>query len=196
MESLSYLCYQTERYAEAATAYRALYDETSDATKRKNAASGYISSVLKYADDDTIIAMADDMEQMPEVTDVARRKARYAKSEALMKAGKEREAMKVYELLATEVKSAEGAEAYYRLLEAEFVGGNDEKAEQMIMRFAESKTPQNYWLAKAFLILGDIYLAKGDTFQARSTYQSVVDGYSPDNDGIVAEAKSKISKLN
>lgn len=196
LESLSYLCYQTERYAEAATAYRALYDETSDATKRKNAASGYISSVLKYADDDTIIAMADDMEQMPEVTDVARRKARYAKSEALMKAGKEREAMKVYELLATEVKSAEGAEAYYRLLEAEFVGGNDEKAEQMIMRFAESKTPQNYWLAKAFLILGDIYLAKGDTFQARSTYQSVVDGYSPDNDGIVAEAKSKISKLN
>ena len=140
--------------------------------------------------------MADDMEQMPEVTDVARRKARYAKSEALMKAGKESEAMKVYELLATEVKSAEGAEAYYRLLEAEFVGGNDEKAEQMIMRFAESKTPQNYWLAKAFLILGDIYLAKGDTFQARSTYQSVVDGYSPDNDGIVAEAKSKISKLN
>jgi TolA-binding protein len=193
---LSYLCYQTERYAEAATAYRALYDETSDATKRKNAASGYISSVLKYADDDTIIAMADDMEQMPEVTDVARRKARYAKSEALMKAGKESEAMKVYELLATEVKSAEGAEAYYRLLEAEFVGGNDEKAEQMIMRFAESKTPQNYWLAKSFLILGDIYLAKGDTFQARSTYQSVVDGYSPDNDGIVAEAKSKISKLN
>lgn len=196
LESLSYLCYQTERYAEAAVAYRALYDETTDAAKRKNAASGYISSVLKYADDDTIIAMVDDMEQMPEVTDVARRKARYAKSEALMRAGKEREALKVYEQLAVEVKSAEGAEAYYRLLEAEFADGNDEKAEQMVMRFAESKTPQNYWLAKSFLILGDIYLAKGDTFQARSTYQSVVDGYSPDNDGIVAEAKAKISKLN
>lgn len=196
LESLSYLCYQTERYAEAAEAYRAFYDKTSDATKRKNAASGYISSVLKYADDAAIIAMAEDMERMPEVTDVARRKARYAQATAFSKAGREQDALKVYELLATEVKSSEGAEAYYRLLAAEFVSGNHDKAEQMILKFAESKTPQNYWLAKSFLILGDIYLEKGDTFQARSTYQSVVDGYSPADDGIVDEAKSKISNLN
>jgi hypothetical protein len=44
--------------------------------------------------------------------------------------------------------------------------------------------------------LGDIYLDRGDSFQARATYQSVVDGYSPADDGIVELAKSKISKMN
>ena len=53
-----------------------------------------------------------------------------------------------------------------------------------------------FWLAKSFLVLGDIYVQKGDMFQARATYQSIVDGYTPADDGIVAEAKEKIKKLN
>ena len=50
-------------------------------------------------------------------------------------------------------------------------------------------------MAKAYLLLGDLYLKKGDHFQARATYQSVVDGYSPADDGIVDEAKAKIAKM-
>ena len=38
-------------------------------------------------------------------------------------------------------------------------------------------------------------MSRGDAFQARATYQSVVDGYSPADDGIVAEAKEKIAKM-
>ena len=37
---------------------------------------------------------------------------------------------------------------------------------------------------------------KGDNFQARATWQSVADGYSPADDGIVDEAKARIAKLN
>ena len=37
---------------------------------------------------------------------------------------------------------------------------------------------------------------KGDTFQARATYQSIADGYSPADDGIVEAAKERIQKLN
>ena len=65
----------------------------------------------------------------------------------------------------------------------------------MIYEFSDSKTPQNYWLAKSFILLGDIYLSRKDEFQARATYQSVVDGYSPADDGIVDEAKAKIAKI-
>ena len=49
--------------------------------------------------------------------------------------------------------------------------------------------------AAAYLALGDIYAARNDSFQARATYQSIVDGYSPADDGIVAEAKARIEKL-
>ena len=60
---------------------------------------------------------------------------------------------------------------------------------------SQAGTPHGYWLGEAFLTLGDIYVNQGDTFQARATFQSIVDGYSPDNDGIVAAAKERIANL-
>ena len=196
LDRLSSMCYKAERFEQAASAYRALYDEASAAAAKTNAASGYVASTLKYADDAGIAAMADDVESMTDVNDVARRKARYAKAGVLVRQGREDDAMKLYKLLSAEVKSAEGAEARYRLIEAEFKAGNNDKAEKMVYELSDSKTPQNYWLAKAFILLGDIYMSRGDAFQARATYQSVADGYSPADDGIVEEAKSKIAKMN
>ena len=68
-------------------------------------------------------------------------------------------------------------------------------AEKEVFAFSE-REPQAYWLAKAFILLGDVYVKKGDNFQARATWQSVADGYSPADDGIVDEAKARIAKLN
>ncbi len=196
LEKLSSMCYKREMWADAAKAYRQLYDITSVQATKSNAASGYVASTLKYADDEGLIVMADDAEKMVELSDVARRKARYAKATVLLRSAKEKEAMDIFKLLSSEVKSAEGAEARYRMIEAEFKAGNLQKAEDMVYEFSDSKTPQNYWLAKSFILLGDIYLSRNDAFQARATYQSVVDGYSPADDGIVEEAKQKISKMN
>jgi TolA-binding protein len=196
LEKLSSLCYDAERWEQAAAAFRSLYDVTKVSKTKTNAASGYVSSTLKYADDEKIVSMADDAEKMTAINDVARRKARYAKAQVLQRAGKDSEALQVFELLSKEVKSAEGAEGRYRLIEAEFKAKRYDKAEKMIHDFSDSKTPHNYWLAKSFILLGDIYVARNDAFQARATYQSVVDGYSPADDGIVAEAKEKIAKMN
>ena len=196
LDKLSSMCYKSERWAEAAKAYRSLYDVTSDAKLKKSSASGYVASTLKYADDEALLKMADDAEKMTVMTDVARRKARYAKASVLLRQQKQEEALKVFKTLATEAKSAEGAEAHYRLIEAEFNAKQYDKAEKMVYDFSDTKTPQNYWMAKSFILLGDIYLSKGDGFQARATYQSVVDGYSPADDGIIELAKSKISKMN
>ena len=196
LDKLSSMCYKSERWEQAAMAYRSLYDEASTSAAKTNAASGYVASTLKYADDTGIMAMADDVEKMSDVNDVARRKARYAKATILLREGKEPQAMDIFKTLSAEVKSAEGAEARYRMIEAEYKAKHYDKAENMVYAFSDSKTPQNYWLAKAFILLGDIYMSRGDSFQARATYQSVVDGYSPADDGIVEEAKSKIAKMN
>ena len=195
LERLATMCYERERFAEAAKAYRSLYDETANTSTKTNAASGYIASTLKYGDDAALVAMAEDVEQMSGVTDVARRKARHARASVLLRGGKQAEALEAFKQLATETKSAEGAEAHYRMIEAEYAAGQYDKAEEMVYAFSDSKTPQNYWLAKAFILLGDIYLSRDDKFQARATYQSVADGYSPADDGIVAEAKEKIAKM-
>ena len=50
-------------------------------------------------------------------------------------------------------------------------------------------------MGKAFLLLGDVYVKKNDAFQARATYQSIVDGYADRTDGVVEEAQQKIDAL-
>ncbi len=103
--------------------------------------------------------------------------------------------MKLYRELASEVRTKEGSASAYYVIEDIFEGGDMDKAEKAVFAYSE-REPQAYWLAKAFILLGDVYVRKGDNFQARATYQSVADGYSPADDGIVELAKERIAKLN
>jgi TolA-binding protein len=105
-------------------------------------------------------------------------------------------AIELFKILSVDVRHAEGAESAYLVVEQEFKNGNMDEAEKLVYAFADKNTPHSYWLGKAFILLGDIYRSKGDAFQARATYQSVVDGYTPTDDGIVDEAKARISQLN
>jgi hypothetical protein len=61
------------------------------------------------------------------------------------------------------------------------------------MDFISKNTPHQYWLAKSFLLLSDIYLQKEDIFQAKHTLRSIIDNYNIDNDGILDDAKTKIA---
>ena len=115
--------------------------------------------------------------------------------ELLRRQDRRADAVKLYKELASDVRTKEGSAAAYYVLEDVFAGGDMDKAEKAIFAYSE-REPQAYWLAKAFILLGDVYVRKGDNFQARATYQSVADGYSPADDGIVAEAKERIAKLN
>ncbi len=87
------------------------------------------------------------------------------------------------------------AEAAVADIERLYREGKYGEGEAAVFALSDSKTPNTYMLGKAFLVLGDIYVARGDTFQARATFQSIVDGYVPDNDGIVAAAADKIANL-
>ena len=53
----------------------------------------------------------------------------------------------------------------------------------------------DYWVAKSFILLADNYVAMKDTFQAKSTLQSVIDNYEGKDD-ILPTAKEKLNQLN
>ena len=83
------------------------------------------------------------------------------------------------------------------MIEHDFANGEGDldAVEKAIFAYSE-RSPKAYYLAKAYLLLGDLYLKRNDMFQARATYQSVVDGYSPQDDGIVEEARQRIEKMS
>ena len=53
----------------------------------------------------------------------------------------------------------------------------------MVYDFAAKAGDQSYWLAKAFIVLGDSFVERGNIEQAVVTYESVRDGYTPTEEG-------------
>lgn len=194
-DRLAEVTFDSGMYAESASAARSLYDLVEGAAERSAAARRYVDAVLARNDDDATSAMVEELMAMTDVEEPVRRRAQFASAKVLRKRGERDAANVIFAELSTSTADAVGAESAYEMICAAYDKGEVEDAENRVYALADSKTPHTYWLGKAFILLGDIYVGKGDLFQARATYQSVVDGYSPADDGIVDEAKERIKKL-
>lgn len=196
LEMLAEMTFADKRYGEAAAAYRRLADLRTTAAQKGEAMTGYVRATVALGDEERILAMADEVASFAAAGDTAWRESQFAKAEIAARRGDAAEAQRIYKVLSANVQNPQGAESAYRVVEAAYRAGDLARAEKLVFEFADKRTPHAYWLAKAYLVLGDIYVRNNDLFQARATYQSIVDGYTPDDDGIVAEAKDKIRKLN
>ena len=94
-----------------------------------------------------------------------------------------------------DARTRDAAEARYQIVSILFKQNKLKEAEKEVFAFSEKNLPYEYWMGKAFLILGDIYVKQNDAFQAKATYKSIVDGYPDKNDGVVAEAQQKMDAL-
>ncbi len=195
LEKLSSMTFADRRYDEAAAAYRKLYEVAPAAAQREEAMTGYVRATLSGGDAARIEAMTADVLARPDAGPTALREARFARAEQLRRAGRMAEAVPLYRMLAADVGSDEGSAAAYYLVLAAFEAGDLDAAEREVFALSE-RSPKACWLARAYLLLGDVYQRRGDLFQARATWQSVADGYSPDDDGIVEEAKARIRKID
>jgi TolA-binding protein len=89
---------------------------------------------------------------------------------------------------------AKGAEAKYILAEIQFRKKDFAKAEDVIFELSNDYPAQEYWKAKGFILLAQIYAATDNEFQARETLQSIIDNY-PGED-LKAEATQKLRQLD
>jgi hypothetical protein len=72
---------------------------------------------------------------------------------------------------------SEAAEAKYMLSYLTFLDDDLELAEKMIFELAENYS-NDYFIAKAFILLSDIYILKNDFFQAKATLESVIENHN------------------
>ncbi len=186
------MCFEMDEYQKATDAYRRLYDVAHDADKRTSAVEGYVESALKHYDDDAKLKLAQEVETMDYASADVKRKMLMTKARIMHSRGDEA-AYDIYRSLADNRRTVEGTEAYYYLTEQQYKLGNMSVAEQMVYDLGECGSV--YWQARCFILLGDIMRDGGNNFQARATYQSIVDGYTTQNDGIIDEAKSRINSL-
>jgi tetratricopeptide (TPR) repeat protein len=72
-------------------------------------------------------------------------------------------------------KSAWGAEARYEIANCYYSLNNLAAAEKAGMEVIKITGSYDYWVAKAYILLGDIFMQQKDYFNAKATYQSVAD---------------------
>ena len=68
----------------------------------------------------------------------------------------------------------------------------------MVYALSDSKTDQMYWLARSFIVLGDSFAEREDWAQARATFQSILDGYEPEDarDDVLDQVNMRMERLN
>jgi tetratricopeptide (TPR) repeat protein len=102
-------------------------------------------------------------------------------------------AKKQFAVLAEKPMHENSAEAAYNLALIELKQNNLPEAEKAIQKIINGNYSGEYWMASTYILYGDWYAASGKIFQARNTYQSIIDNY--DGEDLVKVAQEKLDKL-
>jgi len=102
--------------------------------------------------------------------------------------GNFQKAEKTFSFLSENSTSKVGAEATYMIAYLQFLNDSLQKSETIIYQLANDFTA-DYWIAKGFILLADIYLQNGNNFQAKATLQSIIENYEGEELLIIARKK-------
>ena len=179
--------YDLEQYANAVDAYTSLYDIAQIENNRLDALKGLMWSFYKNKQYRNAVVQSNKVLENKSFDNTVYVSAKYVKAQSHLALGERTEALLLLEELSRGHHTAIGAEAYYLLCKDAFDSGDFDKAETMIYNFADTETPQEYWVARAFILLGDIFAGRGEWTQARATYESVQKGYKASEPDDIAQ---------
>jgi TolA-binding protein len=189
------ILFDKENWSEAYNYYKKLYPLAENKSTKLLAAVGKLRCSYNLEDWDNVISAAANVIDNEKSNEEQKRESRYKLAKAYYAKDNNIRALGLFESLAKEVVSFEGAESKYRVAEINFKMNNDSIAENLVYEFAQMNTPQAYWLAKSFILLSDIYYKYGDNFSAKQTLQTVLNNYNNETDGIKDEASEKLTKV-
>ena len=90
--------------------------------------------------------------------------------------GNFQKAEKTFFTLSKNATDRVGAEATYMMAYLNYLNDSLQMTETIIYQLANDFT-SDYWIAKGFILLSDIYAQKGNDFQAKATLQSIIENY-------------------
>ena len=87
-----------------------------------------------------------------------------------------------------------GAEAKYNMAYIRHLQTQYRKAESEVFELVARYPSYDHWKARAFILLGDVYVQLDDRFQAKATLQSVIANCQEPE--LVAEAQQRLDTIN
>ncbi len=198
MLNFSRLSYEMQRYKDAYGGFSSLLGAAKIEGNKHTARVGMMRSAFKGGDYSSAISCADKVLADNKSTEVELREADYMKAKSLLSTNERSEAFEIFTSLATKPSTNEGAEAAYMLIQDAYDQGKYDSVEKMVYDFSSKAGGQNYWLAKAFIVLGDSFAEQDNLAQAKATFESVLNGYQPVSgtaDDVLDNVRMRLSKL-
>jgi TolA-binding protein len=187
--------YNLKNYANAAAAFEQVKSLAQTPVGKFDAELGCMRSYVAAGNNEKAAISANVVVASTGISPELKREANLIIGRASQQSGDYSKAVKIFKSLAVDLNQPIDAEAKYRLIASYFAMKKYKETEDEVMIFSESNSRQLYWVAKSFILLGDIYVLNNNKAQAKATYESVAENYKTKDDGVVDEARQKLSEL-
>jgi TolA-binding protein len=186
--------FDRKNYEAAYSAYEHLNMVASKRENKDVAQLGMLRCAYLMKKNKDAVAAADKLLQNKASGNVAN-EARFYRGQSLKNLGQSEKAIVDLQEVAKDTRSAFGAESQYLLADIYYQTKSYDKAEKQIQSFMKEGTPHEYWMARAIVILSDVYAAKGDKFQARQYLESLQANYKGQETDLTEMISSRLATL-
>ncbi|MDE6284083.1 MAG: tetratricopeptide repeat protein [Muribaculaceae bacterium] len=166
-----------DKPAEALAAYTLLESKASNEIDINNARMGILRLNRDLGNDAEVLEGADRLLGSSSLGSDDRNEVMLIKALAMLNAGDNAGADPILSSLAENPSTLIGAKAAYYLAQSYFDRGKRDAALVRVNALIDSNTPQEYWLARGFILLSDIKRAAGNSFEADEYLRSLRDNY-------------------
>ncbi|PLW93464.1 MAG: hypothetical protein C0592_06000 [Marinilabiliales bacterium] len=185
--------FNKKNYSKSIDRYTKLIDVAQMQAAKQEARKNIMLSHYNLEQFNEAILAAQEFMAMSDITDDDKNKASAVIGRSAFHLGDENRATQEFQKL-VKLKSNElGAEANYYLAMIQFNKKNYEESEKLIFDLINEFASFEYWVARSFILLSDVYVATGDLFQAKYTLQSVLDNY--EGEDLKQEAQNKLDAI-
>lgn len=185
--------YQFEHFEKALGYYSQLEETASLRNNLLVAREGIMRSYFQLERYENAITAAEAVISTDKIPTETEQEAQLIKGKSAMALNKQAVAQESLTRVKNIAENERAAEAMYLLALITFRQGNYEQTEEQIFENVNKLSTYDYWLARTFLLLADVYLEKDNTFQAKHTLQSIVENY--DGGDIRREAMNRLELI-
>ena len=193
------LSYAMEHWSEAYAAYSTLLEASTVAENALTAKTGMMRSAYYGRKFKDAVAAAQALKADPGAGRDLTREADYLAAKARLSSSQREAAYETFRVLARDPSDAYGAEAAYLVIQDLFDQGRFNEVESAVYKFADAAPSQAYWLARAFIVLGDSFAENDNYRQAKATFESILSGYTPadgKSDDVTDNVRMRLDRLN
>lgn len=185
--------FELKNYGKSETYYTQLIQETSSQENKLEGMRGLLRSQYQLQKWTEAVANAKELTSAKGSSSDDKALANMAIAKSYQVSGQADLALANFKTVVQLNKAALAAEARYEIANSWFALNKLSDAEKAAFEVINKSGSYDYWVTKAYILLGDIYFRQKDYFNAKATFQSIVDNTLDPT--LKTEAQTKLTKV-